>query len=71
MAGAGGAAAAGKAQQVLGTSNVAKYDVGKRVSGLGKRHDLAGTVVEVTPTFPGAVNGPGTITIAIDGPAVV
>lgn len=67
----GGAAAAGKAQQVLGTSNVAKYDVGKRVSGLGKRHDLAGTVVEVTPTFPGAVNGPGTITIAIDGPAVV
>ena len=57
--------------QTLGTSNVAKYVVGGRVTGLGKRHELSGTVTEVAPTFPGASNGPGTITIEIDGNQVV
>ena len=47
------------------TSNVAKYEVGKHVSGLGKHHDISGTVMGLTPCSM-QDSGPGTLVLALD-----
>jgi hypothetical protein len=48
---------------ILGTSNIAKYSVGQRVSGMGQSGSLSGTITAITGESPFATSGRGQLTI--------
>jgi hypothetical protein len=60
----GGAVMQEQTLEVVGTSQVAKYEIGQQVSGLGGG-SISGYICKITANAPGATSGPGRLFIGL------